>query len=60
MCTKYSITPTVCLNVSMSNDNQLSSFYQGRATIWLKDSALQQSDAFRHALELARKFKGML
>ena len=59
MCNKTSLTPSVVLDIICPEDTKLKNFYKGKATMILKDSQLEQSDSFRHVVELYKIYKGM-
>ena len=48
---KVSLTLSVLLNIIEPSDNKLGSFYQEQITLWLKDTAIQGYEPFRHATE---------
>ena len=57
---KTSLTPTMVLDILELDNLKLGSFYKGQATIILKDSQLEQLDAFHHTVELIINNKGIL
>lgn len=50
---KGSITPSVCLNVTIPEDRD-GSFYQGKVSVIYKDSIFQASSPWRHVTELRK------